>query len=472
MMTAFVLALIAAIAETPAPDAIQAPAFYAGNEELAQYIKEALQNSPDLKGRFSEWRAMLEKIPQVTALDDPMLRYSDFTQTRDKRFVVGLEQKFPWFGTLRARGDRAMADADAALAKFYAARNGVIADVKRAYFTYALLGENIKIATSQAEILVFVEQLVRSRYALGMNTEADLLRIQVEKGKLKDNQAGLEQSRAMVSATLAQALGREAAEEIPWPQETPFPTAPPPAPVILAQVRVANPDLTAIDHIIDGWRKEGVLAKKRGYPDITLGIEVAEMKENLGDRKRMSNTLATDTIRSFIKDNPATVRDFAVTSEQALYDISKTDYQLAGTRVPPDVMVTLQMSLPIWRSKINAGIQEAAYSEEAATHDKRKLAIALETAVRTAVYRYEDAQRRYSFYKESLIPKAVQTYQSLQASYGTGATDDFVDLLESVRTLQEFKLEQVRAATDTQTACAELEYLMGGPWQTTPSSKP
>jgi len=73
-----------------------------------------------------------------------MFMYSQFLQSDQKRFGLSLEQKFPWFGTLRTRGDKAMAEADAALSRFYAVRNQVVAEVKRAYFEYGLLGETMK----------------------------------------------------------------------------------------------------------------------------------------------------------------------------------------------------------------------------------------------------------------------------------------------------------------------------------------
>jgi len=37
-------------------------------------------------------------------------------------------------------------------------------------------------------------------------------------------------------------------------------------------------------------------------------------------------------------------------------------------------------------------------------------------------------------------------------------------VLDSVQTLLNFEIDQVRAETDWQIGAAELEYLMGGPW--------
>ena len=134
-------------------------------------------------------------------------------------------------------------------------------------------------------------------------------------------------------------------------------------------------------------------------------------------------------------------------------------------------MISLKLSLPIWRSRIKAGIQEAKLMQESVGNDKRRVTLSFDSAARMALYNIQDSQRRFNLYKEVLIPKEKKTYESLQTYYGAGAdplaeggSADFEDIQNSVRALLEFQLEQARAERDLQVACAELEMLMGGPW--------
>ena len=60
---------------------VEAPMFSAGNEELHQYVLEAAENNPGLKAKYLEWQAALQKVPQVTTLEDPMFMYSQFLQS-------------------------------------------------------------------------------------------------------------------------------------------------------------------------------------------------------------------------------------------------------------------------------------------------------------------------------------------------------------------------------------------------------
>ncbi len=434
---------------------VEAPAFSAANEELRQYVLEAAENNPGLKAKWLEWQAALQKVPQVTTLEDPMFMYSQFLQSDETRFGLSLEQKFPWLGTLRARGDKALAEADAALARFYAARNQIIAEVKRAYFEYALLEDSMEIVQSQADTLTEVEEIVKSRYGLGLASQADLYRVQIDKDKLDDMRKGLEQSKPALSAKLQEALGREAGEELPWPQSADFPPPPPPAPVVLARIRVANPEIAAMQHMVESWEKETLLAKKRGYPEFSVGLGYENMKD-------MSNVpMPGETVK--LPDGT-----------------TFTSVEWGSENVKDDIMVSLKLSLPIWRNRVKAGIREAELMQESVENDKRRITLSFDSAARMALYNIQDSQRRFNLYKDALIPKQKKTYESLQAYYGAGAdpmesggSADFLDIQNSVWALLEFQLEQARAERDLQVACAELEMLMGGPWtsnETQPST--
>jgi outer membrane protein TolC len=128
-------------------------------------------------------------------------------------------------------------------------------------------------------------------------------------------------------------------------------------------------------------------------------------------------------------------------------------------------MVSLNMNIPIWRKKVNAGIQEARLLESATQHRKRKMQFALESASEMAIFSIEDALRRYTLYEASLIPQAQSAYESLQSQYANSSWDiTFLDVLDSIQTLVNFELEHVRAGRDWRIGTAELEYLMGGIW--------
>lgn len=452
-----------------AAEEFREPVFYSTNEDLRQYLLEATENTPGLRAKWTEWQAALQKVPQVATLDDPMFSYTQFLQSDETRFGLSLEQKFPWFGTLRARKDKALIEADAALSRFYAERNRVVADVKRAYFEYAQLGENMMIVQAQTGILAEVEETVKSRYGLGLASEADFYRVQIERDKLEDMYKGLEQSVPALSGNLLEALGRDTGEPLPWPQPSAFPPPPPEASVVLARIRAANPDLAAMHAMEKGWDKETLLAKKRGYPDFSIELGYENMKDMKTNNGKMDTAMAADAARMFVRDAPT--EGVIPTLGNIAYDVEKYLYLRESGDTQDDVMISLKVSLPIWRSRIKAGIQEARLMRKSVEYDRRRATLSLESAARMSLYNIQDAQRRFNLYSEVLIPKERLTYGSLQIYYGVGVepgtmggSADFLDILNSVQSLLEYQLEQARAARDLQVACAELEMLMGGPW--------
>lgn len=443
---------------------VEAPAFSAGNEELRGYLAEAAENHPDLQGKHREWLAALERIPQVKSLDDPLFTYGQFLQSDMNRFKLALTQKFPWFGTLRTRGNLAGAEAEAVLERFYSARNRLFAEVKRAYFGYGFLGQSTGVTEAQLEILDFMEEIVRSKYSLGLAGEDDLIRVQIELTKVEDRRQALVQMRPAFSAKLAEALGRPAGEAFPWPAEAVEPAEAPSFEEVRTRIRSHNPDLKALDYLAESREKQVALARKRGHPDFVLGIDYLSVRDPLTKRPDRPFPSALQGARRLLTGT----EPGPVAALMDVYAVANANEPMRYPRGNGDsVMVSVKINVPLWRKRVKAGIREAELRREATGHDTRRKAQALDTAARMALFGMEDSRRRFDLYGDSLLPQAERAYQSLQSTYAAGGKDsNFLDLLDSVRLLLDFQLERVRARSDLHVAAADLEFLMGGPWGT------
>ncbi|MBI4559621.1 MAG: TolC family protein [Candidatus Hydrogenedentes bacterium] len=456
MLTAFCILLTFSAAD------IDPPAFFAANDELRGYLLEAAENHPQLKARYAEWRAALEKIPQAKSLEDPMFSYMRFVRSMSARSRVDLAQKFPWFGVLRARGDQAAAEADAALAMLYAERNALFADVKKAYFEYAYLGESTRLTESQAELLKYMEETVRSKYEYGLANQDELLRMQIEKDLLQDRYNQFNQFRPALSARLRAALGHGIGEELPWPQTATLPPTPPPGPIAVARARVANPELESLEHMIESRRQGIALAKKTRFPEITLEFRYGSMKRPPEPPKRTPILESLGAANNLLTGGSMS----AIETAMNLNTLSMLDRELDGMPFRDDVMVMVSMNVPIRLKRIRASIEEAKQMETAAENQKDKKALDLDSAVHAALFGIQDGERRRNLYHDSLIPQAQQAYESLQSTYASGMMIEtgFLDLLEGVRRVLEFQLEEAAAIKDIQMSAAELEMLLGGPW--------
>lgn len=472
---------------------LQPAEFYAANDELRAYLLEAGDRHPMLKALHEEWLAALERIPQATALEDPMFGFTYFLQSDDNRYRAMLAQSFPWFGTLKIRGDKARLDAEAALERLYASRNDVFAEVKKAYFDYAFLAESIRVTESQVEILKYTEDIVNSRFGLGMSGQEDLLRIQIEQSKLQDRYDGLMQYRPALAAQLNAAIGREAAEDPPWAQSIPLPPEAPPAPIVLARLRVANPELSESDRMIASMAKDVDLAKKTRFPNVTVSLEYMDKKDprnpsRTGPFLEMLDSFRTWTtpVRVDLPEAPnpndpylqqigtlvsgarsvnRQIRPDTLSGLMSVNRLAEVESAFDNAKRQDEVMLSVNMNIPIWRKRIDAAIAEAKHMESAAEHEKYRRVIALESAAKMALFEMQDGRRRYNLFETTLIPQAQQTYEAVQTTYASGSVDaDFLDVLESVQTLLDFQLEQLSAARDLRVAAAELERIMGSPW--------
>ena len=454
-MYAFIL--LAALA---APD-IEPPEIHGVNDELRGYLMEAADNHPTLKARYEQWEAALQRIPQAESLDDPMLGFTQFLQSNDYRFAVMLEQKLPWFGRLRARGDEAAAQADAALANLYVARNDLFARVKTAYFEYAYLADRAAVLEDQIDLLETMEESLEAVYEVGLVRLDDLLRIEIEITRLRDEYNQITDLRPAAAARLSEALGRESAELLPWPGESVQPPEPPPAPIVAAQLRVANPELKELDHMIESQRHAVTLARLQRRPDVTLGLEYMNMR-SMRPPPPVGPTL--DTAASARRLATGAV-DTPLGAAMDVNTLASFPDRVSARKARDDIMVSVRVNLPIWRKRIDAGIAEAKAEERAIELEQRALALELERDARMALFELQDAKRRHNLRTDSLIPQAEDAYESLEGNYISGVTNvNFIDVLDAQRMLLDFELERVRALRDWHVAATELERILGGPW--------
>ncbi len=246
---------------------------------LAQYSAYAAAHNPQLQAAFARYKAALQAIAPARTLPDPRLSYRYFiqeveTRVGPQRQGFGLAQTFPWFGKLEARGDIALEKAQAQGQLFQAAKLKLFYQVKNAYYEYYYLARAISVTKENVELMRYIEQVVRTKYKVATAEHQDVIRAQVEQGKLEDRLRSLRDLRSPIMAKLNAALNRPAGAELPWPTE-------PPRQekiivsneMILTWLREANPQLKALDYQIAAKKKAIELAGKDYFPDVTLAVD-------------------------------------------------------------------------------------------------------------------------------------------------------------------------------------------------------
>ena len=102
-----------------------------GPQPVDRFIRRALVENRTVQAAFHNVEALKYRIPQVTTLDDPVASNAIFPipSVAPQYSLMGynpynltLAQQFPWFGTLRLRGEVAERDVQVALAELAAAQ--------------------------------------------------------------------------------------------------------------------------------------------------------------------------------------------------------------------------------------------------------------------------------------------------------------------------------------------------------------
>jgi len=390
--------------------------------DLGDLLAYAALNNPGLEAAFNRWKAAMERVPQVKALPDPRFSYRYYvseveTRVGAMRQGFGLSQTFPWLGKLELRGDAAGEAAKVEEQRFEAARLKLFYEVKDAYCEYYFLRRSISIVRENLQLVGHMEQVARTRYKAAAASHPDVIRAQLELGKLEDRLKSLQDLRRPIMARLNAALNRPAGAELPWPTEIPYRPASFTDEQILAWLGESSPELKAMDAEIAAARHRTDLAKKEYFPDVTIGVDYTNVANSTSGRH-------------------------------------------PGDDGQDIVAVMASVNLPIWYDKLAAGVREARYRQWAASLARRQRANDLAAQAKLVLYRLRDAERKIDLYRDTLVPKATEAVRTSESAFRSGKAG-FTDLIDAQRAMLEFELAAERASADRAQRLAELETLVG-----------
>jgi cobalt-zinc-cadmium efflux system outer membrane protein len=388
---------------------------------LSDYLAYAALNNPGLEATFNRWKASLEMIPQVRALPDPKFNYLYYiqeveTRVGPQRHGLGITQAFPWFGKLKLAGDVATEAAHAARKRYDAVRLRLFFEVKDAYFEYYYLAKSVAITRENINLVKHLESVALSRYKAAAGRHPDVIRAQVEIGKLEDRYQSLLDLQQPIVARLNAALNRPAEADIPRPSEIIVEDVNAVDEELLSQLAAENPELGALDFEISRNRRAIELARKDYYPDFNFGL----------------NFVDTDT---------------------------------SSVGSPPDdgkdpVIAMISLNLPLWRDRQDAAVREARARYYAARQDKMEKTNSLSSELKMASYRLRDAERKIDLYGDALLPKARESLKVTESGY-LSTTGSFTDLIDAQRIFLEFALAYERALANHAQSLAKVEMLVG-----------
>ncbi len=248
---------------------------------LAELLREAEQNSPQIQAARQSWQAAKQVPTQVSTLPDPQFTlqhlsvgsprpFAGYTNSDFAYLGLGVSQDIPYPGKLRLKGEIAKREADVSQEQIESVRRTVLAELKAAYFQLAYLSKTLTILEQDGDLLKQVGQAADARYRSGMGSQQDLLQAQLQQTKLLREIAMHHLEVGKLEARLKQLLNRpqdspdiEPAELV----ETPLVQA---YADLLAATQTQNPELAGAKKMIEKQSLQVDLARKDFYPDFNV----------------------------------------------------------------------------------------------------------------------------------------------------------------------------------------------------------
>ncbi len=390
---------------------------------LDDYVALALARNPAIRVAEHRIQRLGARVPQVTSLDDPMFQIAPFgdmaeTAAGQVGLMTTVSQKLPFPGKLETRGRIAGQDAAMAVQDLRQTRLRIVAEVRRAYWSYYFTTRALETTGESRGFLDQFRQIAEAQYKAGERSQPDVLRAYVELGNLDGELITLGQRQATARAMLNTLMDRPLDAALSEP-----PAVKPRQPgeltleidALLQAAAANNPAIAKVRERIEQARQQRKLAKLNRWSDLTISATF---------------NAVDDTGLSMAANG-------------------KDQWWLG-----------FGVNLPIWFEKYQAAEREALEGmlESGAELEAQRNGVAFE--VQEAYLKVQAQRRLVELFDTTIIPQARQTVEASSSGYRAGSVD-FLTLMDNWRKQVNYQLMYHRALAEMEQALADLRRVVG-----------
>lgn len=388
-------------------------------EELVQY---ALANNPAIQATRYRAQSLGARVPQAASLPDPQLAATAFleeiqTAAGPQEVALSLSQKFPWFGKRALRSQVAYHGSMAAYSQVAAEELKVVEQVKHAYYDLYLM-QNAALETGRLQPrLEDVIRIARTKYETNVGGVGlgSVLQVQVELSKLKTTLIQLEQAKVEARARLAGALH--------LPPQTPFETQSEvdgtnvahTADILMGLADSSQPEFDSLRREVSRDSSSIDLARREYWPDVTLGFNWYEM-------------------------GSSGISPVANGRDAFSFGVG--------------------VNLPIYQKRLDAAVREAQCRTAASRSRYAARVDQIRSEIQALYAQFQQHHQVLTILESEILPLADRTLELTMESYRTGA-QDFQQLIDSYRTLLDFRIDYHKRVALREKAIASLERAVG-----------
>lgn len=416
----------------PADRILQAQA----DSRLRTLVAETLDRNPAVAEAQARARAAEHHASNRAALPDPVVGITAFlkspeTRTGPQILTLNLLQSLPWLSKLDLEERANLLSASALHADAEAKRLDLATEVRRLYYELAFLVRHKAITQDFVDHLRQHEEISQSRYATGVGASQDVVKIQAEITLAENLLLDIDQRRIDLEAAINALRDRPASTLI--------------LPAVLPSGEEVSLDFGRLSETAARLRPELVAADAR--------IAATEVRVKRAEK--------------------AFRPDFKV---GLTYTFVEPRDDRAASLSPPegngeDILgIQGGVSVPVWRKRTKAGVEEASQIELAAREGKRDVLAGIESAIGDLMQRIPLTWQQLRLLEDILILQAEESVKSAQAGYVSGILNA-LDLLDAEHVLFRAETAIARSRADYAIRLTQLEGEVGEPLRPDPTTE-
>ncbi|HSE14221.1 MAG TPA: TolC family protein [Candidatus Deferrimicrobium sp.] len=390
---------------------------------VSRYVDAALADNPSLDSMRERIRMKENAAIKAGALDDPQLRLGisnlptrswDFREEDMTGKEITLSQMFPWPGMLKTRTHMALREKEETEFVLEEMRSMLRSEIKMTYAELASVRRQIEAVRRSQDVLKEIVGVTQEIYAVGKGSQPDVLRGQVEFGRMREMRINLENREKVLSVRLNTLAALPADRPVPPLEDLPEISLP-----------YGQADLVGIYEAERPARKALQARVRRGDSSIRMA--------NLAGKPEFEVSLS----------------------------YMQRDAMPDGTKRSDMVSSMVMMTLPIWRKeKIEPGIREMEAEKRMAGRELANLDLETSNSIGRSLATLKSRREAAVLYRTTLIPQAEQSFQVTAETYRVGKTD-FPMLMDAAIAVLSFRREYAAMVGDLQMEKARLEAAVG-----------
>ena len=389
--------------------------------QVDPYLKLAAENNPGLKSKFNEYLAAMQRVPQVRSLPDPQVTFGLFiqpieTRVGSQRASLAVSQSFPWFGTLKAKGNTELLAAEAILKTFEDEKLRLFKEVRQSFDQLYLIDRSDQITRENLDLLNSFKELARINFESGKTGFVDVLRIEMEEQEMKSKLAYWKDTKKAELKRFENLLNTKLSMPISLPNSLTVLSLTSDRQVYYDSLVANNLRIRSVKHKIESKDSMLKVAKMERKPSFSVSASYI----NIGERN---------------------------------------DVDISNNGNDAFLFPQIGSQIPINRNKYDAREKQFEFEKESLQmqldQEVNKMTSDLEIFIRDHL----DARRKLDLY-EHLIELADRSLSLLQTEFTTGSAD-FEEVLRMEKRLLGYQLELEKAREECNRAIYNINYFIG-----------